>query len=98
MSTMAENIVKALSDEGLLKHDFTRRRAVEIVSDILGLEIEDITITDFEIPREYVRDLDLHELEHKPFRLWTQEDHKRFQESFNWQPCDNLAVFKDAEE
>lgn len=98
MSTMAKNIVRALVGEGYISPTACERRAVEVVSGILGLDIEEIEITDFEIPREYVRDLDLHELEHKPFRLWTQEDHKRFQESFNWQPCDNLAVFKDAEE
>jgi len=92
MSTMAENIVKALSDEGLLKHDFARRHAIEIVSDILGLEIEDITITDFGIPEdddtEYSTRFNFHEsisdLEHKPFKQWTDEDHQRFRDSFNW--------------
>lgn len=54
---MAENIVQALIDEEYITGTPAKfkERAIEIVSDILGLDIEDITITDWGIESDEER-------------------------------------------
>lgn len=77
MSSMAKNIVKALIDEGYMTGAANQNMgAVELVAEVMGLDIEDITITDFEIPSE---ERVVTDLNYKPMRLWTGEEHVRFQ-------------------
>lgn len=76
MSSMAKNIVKALIAEGYMTGTANQNMgAVELIAEVMGLDIEDITITDLEIPSE---ERDVTDLNYKPMRLWSREDHSRF--------------------